>query len=58
MHVEMTACYFAMKMLCWRNVVFVKQHDTNKMTKISMKMIWGRIKKLKECQLRWHGISP
>jgi hypothetical protein len=28
MHVKMTACYFALKMPCWRNVVFVKHHDT------------------------------
>jgi hypothetical protein len=58
MHVEMTACYFTMMMQCWRNVMFVEHHDTSKMTKISMKMTWGRIKKLKECQLRWHRISP
>jgi hypothetical protein len=56
MHVEMPACYFATKMPCWRNVVSVKHHDTSKMIKISMKMTWGRIKKLKECKLRWHGI--
>jgi hypothetical protein len=49
MHVEMTACYFAMKMPCWRNVVFAEHHDTSEMTKILMKMTWGRIKKLKEC---------
>jgi hypothetical protein len=35
-----------------------EHHDTSKVTKISKKMTWGRIKKLKECQLRWHGISP
>jgi hypothetical protein len=58
MHVKMTTSYFAMKMSCWRNVVFAEYHDTTEMTKISMKMTWGRIKKLKECQLRWHGISP
>jgi hypothetical protein len=58
MHVDMTACYFAMKMPCFRNVMFVEHHDTSEMTKILMKMVWGSIKKLKECQLRWHGISP
>jgi hypothetical protein len=58
MHVKMTACYFATKMPYWRNVVFVEHHDTSEMTKISMKITWGRIKKLKECQLRWLGISP
>jgi hypothetical protein len=53
MHVEMIACYFATKMPCWRNVVFVKHHDTSEMIKISMKMTWeGGIKKLKECQVR------
>jgi hypothetical protein len=54
----MTACYFITKMPCWRNVVFEEHHDTSEMAKISMKITWGRIKKLKECQLRWHGISP
>jgi hypothetical protein len=58
MHGEMTACYFAMKMPRWRNVMFAEHHDPSEMTKVSMKMTWGRIKKLKECQLRWHGISP
>jgi hypothetical protein len=58
MPIEMTACYFAMKMPCWRNVMFAEYHNTIEMTKISMKMTSGRIKKLKECQLRWHGISP
>jgi hypothetical protein len=52
MHVEMTACFFITKMPYWRNVMFVEHHDTSEMTKISMKMTWGRIKKLKECQLR------
>jgi hypothetical protein len=42
MHVEMTACYFAMKMPCWRNVVFAEYHDTSEMTKISMKMTWEK----------------
>jgi hypothetical protein len=46
-----------MKVPCWRNVMFVEHHDTSEMTKILMKMTWGRIKKLKVCQLRWHGIS-
>jgi hypothetical protein len=58
MHVEITECYFATKMPCWRNVMFVEHHDTSEMTKVSIKMTWGRIKKLKECQLWWHGISP
>jgi hypothetical protein len=58
MHVKMTVCYFATKMPCWRNVVSGEHHDTSEMTKISLKMTWGRIKKLKECQLRWLGISP
>jgi hypothetical protein len=58
MHVKMSACYFTMKMPCWRNIVFMEHHDISEMTKISMKITWGRIKKLKECQLRWHGISP
>jgi hypothetical protein len=35
----------------------VEHHDTSKMTKISMKMTWGKIKMLKEHQLRCHGIS-
>jgi hypothetical protein len=38
MHVEMTACYFAMKMSCWSNVVFAEHHDTSEMIKILMKM--------------------
>jgi hypothetical protein len=46
MRVEMTACYIATKMPCWRNVMFVEHHDTSEMTKISMKLTWGRIKKL------------
>jgi hypothetical protein len=58
MHVKMTVCYFTMKMPYWRNIVFVEHHDTSEMAKISMKMTCGRIKKLKESQLRWHGISP
>jgi hypothetical protein len=58
MHVEMTACYFTTKMSCCRNVMFAEHRDTSEMIKISMKMTWGRIKKLKECQQRWHGISP
>jgi hypothetical protein len=58
MPIEMTASYFTMKMPCWRNVMFAEHHDTSEMTKITMKMTWGRIKKLKECQPRWHGISP
>jgi hypothetical protein len=58
MHVEMTAYYFTMNLSCWRSVMFVEHHNTSEMTKISKKMTWGRIKKLKECQLRWHGISP
>jgi hypothetical protein len=58
MHVEITICYFATKMPYWRNVVFAEHHDTSEMIKISMKMTCGRIKKLKECQLRWHDISP
>jgi hypothetical protein len=49
MHVKISACYFATKMPCWRNVVFAEHHDTKVMTKISMKMTSGRIKKLKEC---------
>jgi hypothetical protein len=48
MHVKMTACYFATKTPCWRNVMFAKYHVTSEMTKISMKMTWGRIKMLKE----------
>jgi hypothetical protein len=44
MDAKMTACYFAMKMPCWGNIVFAEHHDTSEMTKISMKMIWGRIK--------------
>jgi hypothetical protein len=48
MHVEMTTCYFTMKMSCWRNIVCAKHHDTSEMIKISMKMT-RRIKKLKEC---------
>jgi hypothetical protein len=47
MHVEMAAYYFTTKMPCWRNVVFAEHHDTSEMTKISMKMTWERIKKLK-----------
>jgi hypothetical protein len=31
------------------NIVFAEHHDTSEMTKISMKMTWGRIKKLKQC---------
>jgi hypothetical protein len=58
MHVKMSACYFTMKMPCWRNIVFMEHHDISEMTKISMKITWGRIKRLKECQLRCHGISP
>jgi hypothetical protein len=27
------------------------------MSKISMEMIWGRIKQIKDYQLRWHSIS-
>jgi hypothetical protein len=38
--------------------VFAEHHDTSEVTKILMKVTWGRIKKLKECQLRWHDISP
>jgi hypothetical protein len=49
MHVKMTACYFATKMPCWSNVVFAEHHDPSEMIKISMKMTWGRIKKLKQC---------
>jgi hypothetical protein len=49
MHVEMTGCYFATKMPCWRNAVFAEHHDTREMIKISMKMAWGRIKKFREC---------
>jgi hypothetical protein len=52
MPVEMTASYFAMKMTCWRNVMFAEHHNTSEMSKITMKMTWERIKKLKECQLR------
>jgi hypothetical protein len=44
MHVEMTTFYFAMKVPCWRKVVFAKHHNTSEMTKISMKMTWERIK--------------
>jgi hypothetical protein len=33
--------------------MFAKHHDTSEMTKISMKMTWGRIKKLKEL-LQWY----
>jgi hypothetical protein len=58
MHVKMIACYFTMKMPCWRNVMFAEHHDTSEMMKILMKMTWGRIKNLKEYQLRRHGISP
>jgi hypothetical protein len=43
----MTACYFATKMPCWRNVVFAENHDTSEMTKISMKMTQGANKKVK-----------
>jgi hypothetical protein len=49
MHVEMMTCYFTMKMPCWRNVIFAEHHNTSEMTKISMKMTRGRIKKLKDC---------
>jgi hypothetical protein len=58
MHVKIIACYFTTKMPGWRNAVFTELHNTSEMTKISMKMKCGRIKKLKECQLRWNGISP
>jgi hypothetical protein len=58
MPVEMIACYFATKMPYFRNVIFVEHHDISEMIKITLKMTWGRIKRLKECQLRWHGISP
>jgi hypothetical protein len=44
MPAEMIACYFAMKMPCWRNVMFEEHHNTNEMTKITMKLTWGRIK--------------
>jgi hypothetical protein len=58
MHVEMNACYFVTKMPCWRNVVFAGHHDTSEMSKISMEKTWGRIKKIKDCQLKLHSISP
>jgi hypothetical protein len=55
MHVEMTTCYFATKMPCWRNVVFAEHHDTSKMTKILMKMAWGN-KKVKRvpAKVAWY----
>jgi hypothetical protein len=58
MLVKMTACYFTTKIPCWRNVVFAEHQDTREMIKISMKMTCERTKKLKVCQVRWHGISP
>jgi hypothetical protein len=58
MHVEMTACYFSMTMPCCRNVVFVGHHDISEMSQILIEMTWGRIKKIKDCQLRLHCISP
>jgi hypothetical protein len=29
----MTACYFAMKMPCWRDAVFAEHHDISEMKK-------------------------
>jgi hypothetical protein len=29
MYAEMTACYFAMKMPCWKNVMFAEHHNTS-----------------------------
>jgi hypothetical protein len=47
MHVKMTTCYFTTKMPSWRNVVFVKHHDTSELTKNIEEDDMGQNKKVK-----------
>jgi hypothetical protein len=56
MCVEITTCYFGRTMPCWRNAIFVGHDDTRELSKISIEMICGRIKKIKDFHIRWHGI--
>jgi hypothetical protein len=37
---------------------YIARENRRKISNTSLEMTWGRIKKTKECQLRWHGISP
>jgi hypothetical protein len=56
MHVEMTACYFATKMPCWRKVVFAEHHDTSKITKNINEDDIGENKKVKRvpAKVAWY----